>query len=123
MMRQAGNAPSVGTRFAELGARPEKDFIVPLGPAGIVVPGNGGISVAIGTPMNLDPSVRPKALGGEGRYPLWGIHSAFLLTHGLVSNPQGSKKHSYIEPLTPMPLATYQNALAATRDEWLQLTR
>ncbi len=40
-----------------------------------------------------------------------------------MSNPHGSKEHSFIEPVAPMTLDAYQKALADTRDEWLMLTR
>ena len=120
---QEGSGPKGGDRFAELGVRPDKDFLTPLGPAKMVNPGNGGLSVFLGTPMNIPPNFRPSILGGQGKYPLWGINSAFFLPHGLMSNPHGSKEHSFIEPMAPMTLDAYQKALADTRDEWLMLTR
>jgi len=73
--------------------------------------------------MNIPVNFRPTILGGQGKYLLWGIHSASLPAHGLMSNPHGSREHSFVEPVAPMTLDAYQKALADTRDEWLMLTR
>ncbi len=78
VMKPQGSGPKVGDRFAELGVRPEKDFLAPLGPGRMVNPGNGGLSVFLGTPMNIRVNFRPSILGGQGKYPLWGIHASFF---------------------------------------------
>jgi hypothetical protein len=84
-----------------------------------VFPESGGPSVALHSPENLVHHRKPASLGGTGRDPAWQIESDEL-GEKLVCrvDPAKPEEHGFIEPVHPMPLAEYQEALAETRDVW-----
>ena len=66
-----------GARYAELGVRPGVDIKVDA--AGLVQPGDRGMSVVPDSPVHLFPGVRPRALpGGRGSLPIFWLDSSEL---------------------------------------------
>ena len=96
-----------------LGVRPGEDLPVS---GGIVKPGTGGMSVALGAPINLQPFRRPAEFGGTGKDPVWAIDPTVLgLQLRLIPD---SPVHGTVQPASEMSLEAYQAALAATAPLW-----
>src|SRR5258708_4784834 len=119
-MREAADGlPEVGPTARQLGVRPgnvpapDVAAILPTDP---VKPGQGGMSVAPGDPMDLPILRRPASLGGIGRDPVWYIEADDLGAdlQLLLDRP----KHGLVEPSRPLTLQELQQALAATRNRW-----
>lgn len=108
-----------GARYAELGVRPGVDIKVDA--AGLVQPGDRGMSVVPDSPVHLFPGVRPRALpGGRGSLPIFWLDSSELPS-GLVLVPTKiapSPLHSVIGPARDMLLTDLQVLLANTLLLW-----
>lgn len=120
-MRESSDGfPEPGPGGRLLGVRPGNtmfpDVLADI-PSDMVLPGEGGMSVAPLSPMGLPRHRRPPALGGIGVDPVW-----CLDTDDLGSNLQFTQdrpSHGFIEPKQPMTLKEYQEALANTRSRWI----
>ena len=100
-----------------LGVRPEGD--VTIGDGGLVWPGGGGLSVAVGHLLNLPIHRRQPRDGGTGKDPVWKIDGRSLsVALALRTDPAGRRNHGLIEPSEPMHLDSLQTALAFTRFWW-----
>jgi len=120
-MMEEGGMPKIGDSRRTLGVvegTPPKGDIQ-VGAGNTVAPGTGGMSVALGTPMNLPEWRRPRILGGSGKDPVWGIHAS-LLGPSLMLR-KDSPTHGVVEPIMPMSLDSYRNALGSTRETWLKV--
>jgi hypothetical protein len=116
-MTEEDGAPALGASARKLGARLDID-IEPDG-AGLVHPDAGGMSVSPESPRNLPRHRRPPEWGGNGADPVWEISSQSLgpeLTYR--ADPDLPDEHGFIEPIEPMSFDEYQDALAATRNDW-----
>jgi hypothetical protein len=101
-----------------LGVRPGID--VRPDAHGQVHPG-GGMSVTPEDPKRLPLHLRPEALGGLGRLPVFHIDVGIL--GGCLKYVPSARKpthHGQIEPAAPVPLATFQNELCATSGSWTE---
>jgi hypothetical protein len=85
-------------------------------PTDMVIPGDGGMSVAPQDPAALPFHRRPVSLGGKGRDPVWYIEESSLAP--ALGFCQDSPWHGVIEVSRPMTLQEFQDALAATRSRW-----
>lgn len=120
MREDSSRAPVVGSGFAHLGVRvcgvnrtgdvrPDKN--------NRVLPGGGGMSVYLRAESMIG-SLKPRSMGGEGRYPLWEI--------GLDRFPSTTKigtvrdDHTTIEPASAMLIDDFQDALGSTRSDWVK---
>lgn len=142
VMKTDGNAPLVGESFACLGVRPGKD--IQNDAQSTVEPNTGGLSVDESF-SSINKMVLPKSLRNEVRQKygnkvpkeildfvdsasgptsacIWKIgdgpfsncmHFANGLSLRLVSYT-----HGFVEPQSVMPIADYQQHLAATRPDW-----
>ena len=114
-MRDDGDGmPSCGGTAIELGVRPGID--IPVGAAGTVMPGTGGMSVGLGGPERLPRHRRPPEHGGTGDCPVRQMESDDL--PGELSfriDPKRADAHAFVEPRIPMALAEFQAALAQSR--------
>lgn len=117
-MKDDGEAmPTCGPSARELGVRLEGDL--PISEEGRVEPETGGMSVAPESPMNLPPHRRPRELGGYGPDPVWQINSEDLPeTLRYRPDPRNPSRHGFVEPIEPLNLADYQEALASSRGFW-----
>lgn len=121
-MRVEGDGlPMVGPTARTLGAR-ITGSTVDIAPdaTGLVHPNTGGMSVAPDDPMNLPEHRRPTECGGVGTDPLFRIRRDSLgpdLQYRV--DPTNPAKHGFIEPARAMTVSEYQQALAATRSEWI----
>jgi hypothetical protein len=117
-MRDDGeDMPDCGPTARTLGARPFGD--IPVDDHGQVHPRSGGMSVAVGKPENLPDHRRDEKFDGYGEDPVWVMESDDLperLT--LRRDPRAKSRHAFVEPIEPMTLAAYQEALAVTRSFW-----
>jgi hypothetical protein len=89
---------------------------LPVGEDGTVEPATGGMSVALDGAQNLPKPRLPRALGGEGRDPVFamfstGISEALLLR--VDRHP-----HAMVEPSRRCPLSHFEADLAGTRTLW-----
>ena len=86
---------------------------------GDVVPETGGPSVALFDPRNLVVHRRPPSVGGTGRDPGWEVDD-YALGEMIVCriDPDDPDRHGFLEPIRPMALSEYQEALTETRDAW-----
>jgi hypothetical protein len=82
----------------------------------LLLPGQGGMSVAPNDPADLPRHRRPASLGGIGRDPVWYIE-ADDLGPDLVFR-QDRPSHGLIEPKRAMTLDEFQAALARSRQFW-----
>jgi hypothetical protein len=85
-------------------------------PSDIVQPGQGGLSVAPDDPLQLQRHRRPASLGGTGRDPVWYIEIDELGPD--LGFRQDRPGHGLIEPIRPLTLQEFQDALAGTRYRW-----
>lgn len=86
---------------------------------GKVLPESGGMSVTPDDPAFLPVHLRPKALGGQGKLPVFRVQVAALgalLTYR--PDPRTPDRHGFVEPVRVMLLDAYQAALAATAPSW-----
>ena len=110
-------ARTLGVRVSAPGAVAEDppEFDVYPDAAGHVGPGRG-MSVAMDDPGGLPKHRRPRALGGEGRDP---VFSLLLSAVGKALNVnEDQPPHALIEPASRCSLAEYEAALAGTRGSW-----
>lgn len=135
MLRQ-GSVPLVGHSGTALGVRVPPDRHADVHPDldGLVHPGRGGMSVAPEwrllpphrIPLRLQLLLpEPYAVGsgraGKDALYIWKMgNGPFVRTEieeGLTLAPD-APDHGSIEPSAPMPIASFQTRLAATRDAW-----
>jgi hypothetical protein len=88
-------------------------------PDDTVNPGEG-MSAAPNNPANLGKNRRPPQLDrGTGKDPVWEIDTEDL---GLkLEFVQDKPTHGVVAPRVPMTLAELEQALAATRAQWLRV--
>ena len=91
-------------------------YVLAVRAGDILLPGQGGMSVAPDDPADLPTHRRPVSLGGTGRDPVWYIESDDLGPD--LHARQGRPGHALIEPSRPVILQVFQDALAATRWRW-----
>lgn len=109
--------PRCGPTARTLGVRPGVD--VPVADDGSVRPGTGGMSVTPDDPRRLPPHRRPRALGGEGKDPVFVIHDTALGERlGHRPDPSRPGAHGFVEPALPVPAEQYQQALCDTGPRW-----
>lgn len=119
MKEDADGMPLVGRGPRVLGVRPGNNLtpdVPAITPSDPVIPGQGGMSVAPGDPMHLQPYRRPPSLGGIGHDPVWWIDSDDLGSE--LRFRQDRLTHGLIEARHTMSLANYEDALAKTRSRW-----
>jgi len=138
VMLEADGKPAVGADRNMLGARPGSppDGDLPIDESGGVAPETGGMSVNI-CPFQLPYFLVPRhlaALGGPFKGAkgkpgtrIWSMgEGPFVpakLTENLTLVPDRTAlgetpDHACVAPTFPMPLDTYQAALAATQPQW-----
>lgn len=117
-MRAASDGkPVTGQTARTLGVRPGID--IPVGVDRLVVAGEGGMSVAPDSPVNLPAHRRPPEHGGTGSDPIWEL-DVTELGHELVyrEDPLMPGVHGFVEPSVPMTLEEFESTLLATRPAW-----
>ena len=117
MKAEADGLPKVGRSGRALGVRidgPSRDLAV--GQDGTVAPGNGGMSVALDSAVNLPKPRRPRSLGGEGRDPVFTMVTANIPPALLLR--QDRYPHALVEPSRRCPIAVFELDLASTRSFW-----
>jgi hypothetical protein len=131
-MRADGAKPLVGPTAQTLGVRvpPDPNADIEVGPDGKVNPEGGGMSVAPAwrlLPLHRIPKrLRPEVPGAVGSNSLhcWcmgaGPFTAGPVAAELLLRPDAGEqpRHGVVAPAREMPLSDYQDALAATREEW-----
>lgn len=142
VMKTDGNAPLVGESFVCLGVRPGKD--IQSDAQSTVAPNTGGLSVDESF-SSINKLVLPRSLRNEVRrkygntvpkeildfvYSATGPASACIwkIGDGPFENSMNfanglslrlvSYTHGFVEPRSAMPIANYQQHLAATRHDW-----
>lgn len=121
MMKAHDGLPAIGDSVRTLGARPGRD--IPVDEAGLVRPGEEGMSVSPDDPMNLPRPFRPIELDGRGKDPVWSI-SQEDLGEDLSYRPDArGPNHGFIEPARVMTFERYQEALQKLRTHWTCLTQ
>ena|SRR5438874_9876668 len=119
MKEEVDGLPAAGPSGRMLGVRPGNHStpdVQAARPSDIVLPGQGGLSVAPDDPMHLQRHRRPVSLGGIGRDPVWYIDTADLSPD--VCFRQDRPNHGLIEPAQTMTLQAFQDILAQTRSRW-----
>lgn len=127
-----GNRPMVGPSALALGVRvpPDAYADIAVGAEGMVAPRTGGMSVAPAwrlLPVHRIPrrlrAKFPRAAGKNECF-LWrmgdGPFSEGPFASRLLFRPDPEKptKHGFVEPAVRMLASEYQEAIAATRDQW-----
>ena len=117
-MKAEGGLPVKVSTAAGLGVREGYDIKPDL--EGNVHPGIGGLSVTPDDPDLMVSSLKPRALGGEGKNPLWSINSDDLAEELVYRHDERrqDRSHGFIEPFRTMTYADYAVAIAATCDLW-----
>lgn len=132
VMLEADNGPIVGELPNMLGARPETDIHVEGGQVSL---NTGGLSVN-GCPCGIPPTIGPRRLRGiipgaknsnpDGRR-LWGSGSGPFVESAIFDHLElrprqaqelEDRQKGYIEPDQEMSFDNYQQAIAATRNQW-----
>lgn len=109
--------PLCGPSARMLGVRIRGDVAVSID--GVVSPGTGGMSVAVGSPRSLPRHRRPPEHGGIGEDPVWQIDVRDLPdTLVYRADRERPDVHGFIEPREPVSLDDYQVALATSRTLW-----
>jgi hypothetical protein len=125
--------PKVGTESKMLGVRiaPNPNADIPVDGNGHVQPQTGGMSVRSNwrklpyflIPKRLRPLV-PKACGSNNLV-CWSIGTGPFLSGDLTNNllfrpdPDDATVHGFVEPKDEMSIEELQDALAQTRDQWV----
>jgi len=117
-MKTAGDGrPEAGHTARTLGVRPGTD--IPVGVDGVVLGGEGGMSVAPDSPGNLPAHRRPPEHGGTGKDPIWELDIADLGDELLYrEDPLMPGVHGFVEPALPTTFDAYESAVLATRRAW-----
>ncbi len=119
-MKEASDGlPTVGPSGRMLGVRPgttPTPDVLAVQATDLVMPDQGGMSVAPDDAMHLLKHRRPSSLGGTGQDPVWYIEGSELGPD--LRFRQDRRTHGVIEPAQPMTLQEYQVALAGTRSRW-----
>jgi hypothetical protein len=116
MKEAADGKPLVADTASGIGIR---DFEIDI-EDDMAQPESGGMSVSPGTIYNLAPSFRPVEFGGtnKGR-SAWTLDDEELGDELTTRpDPDDPERHWFIEPLRPMTLEQYKQALWETRDLW-----
>jgi hypothetical protein len=119
MKEDVDGLPVVGATGRTLGVRPGNaptPDVLAISAHDLVMPGQGGISVAPHDPMHLLKHRRPSSLGGTGLDPVWYIETDDLPPD--LQFRQDSVTHGVIEPVCAMTLQKFEDALAASRSNW-----
>jgi len=120
-----GGLPLVGRSTRRLGVRVPGDISPDAG--GDVRPGDGGMSVALGSMWNLPHHRRPigmlRGSSGPANDRVFAIDEAAVRRQRLdvQPDPPGSPRPAVVEPSMQMSLATYESSLANTRASWQQV--
>jgi hypothetical protein len=117
MKESADGLVQIGDGARELGVRAGVD--VPARSADdFVRPGQGGLSVSPDDPMNLPSFRRPPEFQGVGKGEVWTLTTLDLGLDLSYRPDPASPRHGFIEPVRPMQLSEYRQALALTRAHW-----
>jgi hypothetical protein len=109
--------PACGPTGRTLGVRLEADILIRED--GMVGPRTGGMSVALDDIRNLPIHRRPPKHGGIGPDPVWQIEDSDLPSVLVLRpDPDDPSRHGFVEPIEPMRLSDYQEALATSRGSW-----
>lgn len=129
-----GDKPLVGSENNNLGVRvrPHPRADIPVNPDGSVSPSTGGLSVNPSLEaLTKRPHLVPRRL--KNRFPgargveqliIWrmgeGVFQAGAVADSLMLRPdkKAAPEHGVVEPERRMLLEEFQNALAATREQW-----
>jgi hypothetical protein len=119
MRKAADGFPVEEASGTALGVRPGE---IPTH-VGMVLPGEGGMSVAPDDPMGLPEWRRPPSLGGTATHPAWELREADLPTDlQFRPDPANPVKHGFVEPRRMMPIGEYEALLGETRMDWKEHT-
>lgn len=88
---------------------------------GQVTSGQGGMSLAIGSPDLLPSHRRPLALGGTGKDPVYRYKRRHLPKELVIRRDPGLEGHAFLEPAGMMPIEDYEQALTSTRQRWRRI--
>ncbi len=119
MREDVNGLPMIGPSGRMLGVRPgdgPTPDVLAVQASDVMLPNQGGMSVAPDNPWHLLRHRRPQSLGGSGLDPVWSLETAELGPN--LQFRQDSPTHGVIEPLRAMTLQEYQEALSATRTRW-----
>ena len=120
MKRAEDGLPLVAASSNALGVRPSID--IDVDPQGNAISNDKGMSV-YSSWRDISPRRIPKRLGGQGP------NSTCVFVFGLGTFQQAviadnleflpdSPTHGVVRPVNTVPIAQYEAALAATRDDW-----
>jgi hypothetical protein len=86
---------------------------------GWVQPVTRGLSVTPDDPKWLPPHVRPPALGGRGKLPVFVLEVA-ALNEGLTArrDPGNPHRHAFVEPSAAVSVPRLQELLCSGRMNW-----
>ncbi|HEX5445096.1 MAG TPA: hypothetical protein VFW87_14755 [Pirellulales bacterium] len=131
VMTPDGDKPKIGNTARTLGVRvpPNPDFDIEVNADGTVEPGKGGMSVSpdiLALPKHRAPvryiAFKPDARGRHDDDICWrmsdGPFADGKIGDRLVLRVD-SNDHGMVEPAYRMLLTEYQQALAATQDDWI----
>ena len=119
MKEDSNGVPTIGHSGRMLGVRPGNNptpDVLAVQASDLVLPNQGGMSAAPHDPLHLLRHRRPPSLGGTGHDPVWYIETDELGPD--LQFRQDRPTHGVIEPVRPMPLQEYQDAVADTRGRW-----
>lgn len=134
MLSDEDGQPQVGSQRSQLGVRvdgPQPD--ISLNELGNVEPHTGGMSVSptleclpfFLQPRRLRDRFPKRFPGARGKDPAahcWRMGEGPFLDSAVNADLRlrpDSADHGLVEPARTVPLAAYQDALAATRDQWI----
>lgn len=106
--------PEVGRSLSTLGVRPGHDL--PVDDTGGVAPGTGGMSVTPDRVEDLPPTLLPRALGGEGRHPLFVV--AVDQLPATLTVRVDKPTHANVEPAARSSFEAYELEVQKTRTSW-----
>lgn len=114
-MRPADDGkPALGRSLSTLGVRPDHDL--PVDADGCVAPVTGGMSVTPDRVEDVPPTLLPRALGGEGRHPLFKV--AVDQLPPTLAVRVDKPKHANVEPAARCVFEAYELEVQKTRTFW-----
>lgn len=105
-----------GARYLGIRVPPNETADVEPDVEGNVHPGPHGLSVTPDDPRGLPRTLRPTALGGKAKDPLWELDDDDL-PDGLVFNDD-EPTHGFVGPSKEMPAEEFTRLVHGLRDKW-----
>src|SRR5690349_1443399 len=121
-MLSDGDSPRVGDdggRYLGVRTDPNPSADVKVDKEGFVVMEAAGVSVTPDDPLGMEDIRLPRALGGDGKDPIFSLEVTDLPDGlGYLPDRRRPTRHGFIVPTRRMLLAEYKALVHGTKEKW-----